>query len=226
MDVDPRTQATQATQALPGVVRLVALLAVCGGQALLLVPGRGRWRAETGCTLVPVELPGGLAREGEPDERALRRVARARLGVEVRLPHAGWSFGRSPEHAIDRRPVAPGRLAPLAEVTPANPADGAARPQPWVARVYRGEVLGSLRSRTCAGALWLTPAALRALVPGLPLVEVLARPDARWEPLGADPPPDDALAYLPSDYGERYLLRAAGKYGARAVFGEEVADGW
>ena len=48
-------------------LRLVALAAVHGGQVLFVTPVRGNWREESGYTLVPLELPGGAAHEGEPD---------------------------------------------------------------------------------------------------------------------------------------------------------------
>jgi hypothetical protein len=73
-------------------------------------------------------------------------------------------------------------------------------------------------------ALWLTPAALRAVVRGLPLAELLGRADVRCQALGGEQPPDDALAYMPSEQGERYLLRAAAKYGAPAIFGGDTLD--
>jgi hypothetical protein len=34
-------------------------------------------------------------------------------------------------------------------------------------------------------------------------------------------PPPNAVVYLPADYGERYLLRVAAKYGRHALLGGE-----
>jgi hypothetical protein len=71
------------------------------------------------------------------------------------------------------------------------------------------------------GLLWLGPGALRAAVRGMPLADLLAMRSVEYEPSKQDTPPDDMLVFVPSEYGERYLLRVAAKYGPEAVFGEE-----
>jgi hypothetical protein len=211
----------EATSAL----RLVALAALRGGRVLLVIPGATCWRAESGYTLVPLELPGGIAEESEADEQALARVVRVSLGVGCRLGATGWTYAPSARHAVDRAAAPRGRRAPLAETTRLLPANaGHPVPRPLVARIYRGELLAEPRPAMCAAALWLTPGALRAVVRGLPFNELRARTDVRWNALGGGQPPADALIYLPSEYGERYLLRAAAKYGAQALFGTDAVD--
>jgi hypothetical protein len=207
-------------------LRLVAVAATRAGRALFLLPGPPRWHVESGYALVPVELPGGPVADGETDDDALRRLVRDQLNVEIRVLATEWTFAPSQQHVIDRRAADAGRVDPLAETRRFVPEDLESRPnlRPVVARIFRGEVVGQLASEAYGAALWLTPMALRAIVRGLPLADLVTRPDVALEPLGGKTPPDDALVFLPSEYGERYLLRAAAKYGARAVFGAEAAD--
>lgn len=212
---DPRRANSETT------ARLVALLAVQGEQALFMLPGPVRWRAEAGYTLVPLELPGGAAHDEDSDEVALTREVGARLGADIRLLPTQWTYAPSAHHAIDRRPVPASTRAPLAETQRLALPDSSGRhaAHPVVTRVYRGEVSGTLNPLADAAAIWLAPEAIRAVVRGLALADVLARPDVRWQRCGGDHLPEDSIVYLPSDYGERYLLRAAAKYGAQALFG-------
>jgi hypothetical protein len=206
-------------------VRLLSLVIADAGRIVLLIAGADRWREESGYTFVPLELPGGPAEPAEPDERALQRIATARFGGPVRLLPGAWRYGPSQSHAIDRRPATDaGEPCPLLEITRALPEEQDDLPPrlvPVVVRAYRGSLVGAGPLDTVS-ALWLAPDALRAAVRGLPLADLLARPDVLWRPASGDVhPPDDALIYVPSEYGERYLLRAVGKYGQHAVIPEE-----
>jgi hypothetical protein len=187
---------------------------------LFMVPQATGRRAENGYTLVPLELPGGPAREDEPDEAALKRVVYDNLSLNCRFHAPGWTYTPSPRHAVDRRANTSGQLAPLAETRRMSPADpqGAQAPRAIVARIYRGELLGEPGPQSSA-ALWLTAAALRAIVRGAPLADALALLGTQNQS-AAKLLPANSLLYLPSKYGERYLLRAAAKYGHDALFGE------
>ena len=210
----------------PSQSRLVALAALHGGRALFVLQGAARWRSEGGYTFVPLELPGGPALDDMSDEESLTRIVLTSLGVQSRLVATEWTYAPSVRHAVDRSTVTREQVAPLALTSRMIPVHDAREPglRPLTARIYRGELLGTPCSTTHAAALWLTPAALRGIVRGLPLAEVLGRSDVRGEPLGGEQPPEDALVYLASEYGERYLLRAAAKYGVRAVFGTDSRD--
>ena len=221
----------QAGRVAPNVdvqppLRLIACAAARRGQMALLLGERERWQVETGCTFVPLELPGSAARDGEGDLQALGRIARERLGPEVglvRVMAGRWVYGPSAAHAIDRRPASAGpEPQPLLELTRSLPVEdaGGITLRPVVVRAYRGAFDGSLPSRL----LWLGPGALRAAVRGMPLSDLLHMRSVECELPDQDAPPADALVFVPSEYGERYLLRVAAKYGPEAVFGEERDD--
>ena len=192
----------------------------------LLLGERERWQVETGCTLVPLELPGGVARDAEDDFQALERIARDQVGAQagrVQVMAGPWVYGPSTSHAIDRRPTSAGpELQPLIELPRSQPVEDAAGValRPVVVRAFRCAFDG-----TCPrGLLWLGPRALRAAIRGMPLADLLTMRDVTHEPPDRDVPPNDALAFVPSEYGERYLLRLAAKYGPEAIFGEERSD--
>ncbi|HKS70854.1 MAG TPA: hypothetical protein VJQ45_10560, partial [Ktedonobacterales bacterium] len=106
-----------------------------------------------------------------------------------------------------------------------------------VVTVYRARLTGppALSSRGdqgegddgAVGLLWLAPGALRLAMRGMPFAELLAQPAVEWLPAPAPAAslPDDALLYVPADYGERHLLRLVAKYGPEALFqGDD--EGW
>jgi hypothetical protein len=176
---------------------------------------------------VPLELPGGAAEPSETDLEALGRITRARLGRAARFVSGRWTYGPSRAHAIDRRAADAGDgPSPLLQLERAAPADGRAGSglRPVVIRAYLAQ-LGAVSGREMAGAVWLGLEALRAAVRGMPLRDLLGQDDVAWEGRNEIPAPQDALVYVPSEYGERYLLRAIAKYGQRAVLGEQPADG-
>ena len=221
----------QAGHATPDVdvrppFRLVACVASRRGQVALLLGERERWQVETGCTFVPLELPGGAARDGEGDLQALERIARQRIGPQlgrVRVMAGQWVYGPSVAHAIDRRPVGAGpEPQPLVELTRSLPVEDAGEMtlRPVVVRAYRCAFDGTFPS----GLLWLGPGALRAAVRGMPLSDLLHMRSVECVLPDQDALPDDALVFVPSEYGERYLLRVAAKYGPEAVLGEERDD--
>jgi hypothetical protein len=222
------TQAARATSganALPPL-RLVAVVVAQRGQVALLLGEQERWQVETACTFMPLELPGGAARDGEGDLQALERIARERLGLEVgrvRVMAGRWVYGPSAAHAIDRRPMGAGPdPQPLVELTRSLPVEDAGRItlRPVVVRAYRCAFDGTFPSRL----LWLGPGALRVAVRGMLLSDLLHMRSVECELPDEDAPPDDALVFVPSEYAERYLLRVAAKYGPEAVFGEERDD--
>lgn len=206
-------------------VRLLSLVIADDGHVALPVAGPDRWRDESGYTFVPLELPGGPAEPNESAERALQRIASARLGRSVRPLSSPWTYCPSATHAIDRRSATAGQLCPVLEIARAVPLtrdDSAPGLEPVVVRAYRASLTDATPLQRVS-VLWLTPNALRAVVRGQPLGDLLALPDVRWQPAGETLPPDDALIYVPSEYGERYLLRAVAKYGWQAVIPEERA---
>jgi hypothetical protein len=87
--------------------------------------------------------------------------------------------------------------------------------------VYRAalaESVATLDPQTLAALVWLPLAALRYLVSGARLGDVLAMDAVIVERAQSERLPEEALVYLPSDYGERHLLRIAAKYGESALF--------
>ncbi|HEX6123357.1 MAG TPA: hypothetical protein VFY89_09360, partial [Ktedonobacterales bacterium] len=96
---------------------------------------------------------------------------------------------------------------------------GTPTPRRVVIATYRVTLAGEpVTGAGSAGLLWLSLSALRQVVRGLPLGalfelaegETRRAPEVVW--------PADALVYLPAEYGERFLLRVAAKYGHHALF--------
>lgn len=180
---------------------LRAALVAPRGRLLLLVGGEARWRRDPGCVFIPLELPGAAIRaDGSPEsapEATLAAIGSRWLGCPLRLVPA------DPERGTVVRRVA--------------------------VEVYRATIDGThtaeLEPRDdCAGVLLIAWQALRQVVRGLPLADLLARDDVtlHLRPNIALPP--EALVYLTAEYGERALLRVAAKYGVRAL-GKELDDG-
>jgi hypothetical protein len=162
-----------------------------------------------------VHLPGSLVQE------TIALLAQALLGQPARLLASVRLYGPSEAHAIDRLDAtleeAPLPLLRLERATPLENGD-----EPGLRRVrmriYLAALTGNARPQTdTAGILWAAPQALRAAMRGLPMGELLARTDVCWQPCEGVRLPDDALAYVPGDYGERQLLRVVAKYGPEAL---------
>lgn len=221
---------------MPGVravsdsVRLLGLIVARRDRIALLLGEPARWRSVPGCTFVPLELPGGELAEDEALTVALDRIARIQLGCAATPRASQHTYGATPAHAVDR-------LAPRAEETPPpllrlerwRPSDADVGVPPLrrvVIAAYRATLAGEpVAGGGSAGLLWLSLAALRSIVRGLPLGALLEQtgdgarlaPGIIW--------PENALVYLPAEYGERFLPRVAAKYGPQALFEGEDEGG-
>lgn len=88
-----------------------------------------------------------------------------------------------------------------------------------IVRAYRAALSGEPQAGDGAsGVLWLAPAALRLVMRGAALAELLALPTVAYQPARDVVLPDDAFVYAPAEYGERALLRIVAKYGPTALF--------
>ncbi len=223
-------QTETATQAAYG--RLCAALVTARGRIALVIGGESRWRRDPGCVLIPLELPGGVWPEGRSPEAAIAAIGQRWLGNALHLLAADVTYGPSARHAIDRLPPreAPAPLLYLERLAPADPErhEGVHR---IAVAVYRAttdgarDTIDTLEPRgESAGLLLLSWQALRQILRGLPLVDLLAREDVsvRLRP-GVSLPPE-ALVYLTAEYGERTLLRMTAKYGMQAL-GKDADDG-
>lgn len=212
--------------------RLCAALVTVRGRVALMIGGESCWRRDPGCVLIPLELPGGPWPEGRSPEAAIAAIGQRWLGNALHLLAADVTYGPSAHHAIDRLPPrdAPAPLLYLERLAPADPERNEAVHRIAVA-VYRAAADGAADTTDtlgprgeCAGLLLLSWQALRQILRGLPLNDLLAREDvsARLRP-GVSLPPD-ALVYLTAEYGERTLLRVTAKYGMQAI-GKDPNDG-
>jgi hypothetical protein len=206
-------------------LRLVARAATADGRIAFALGPPPRWQRIPSYTLVPLELPGSAPPAGVPDGEAACQ-ALGELGLAAEIVASPWTHAPSPAHAIDRHRWAGADPAPFLELARTQPVEqGAGVTLRRVAvRVYRARLAASAPGHadpiTARRLLWLAQEQLRALVRGLPLADLrvlIARDPS--DPAALDWLPDDALIYLPADYGERYLLRVLAKYGNQALFG-------
>ena len=197
-----------------------ALLSV-GGRFALLVGGEDRWRHDPGCLFVPVELPGGVFPLDTAPDAALAALGERWFGRPLRLVPASATYGPSAAHAIDRLPPhdLPAPLILLERLAPGDPAHGGGVRRVTVALFHAtlDDDAAIAPNGPCAGLLLLSWQALRQVVRGLPLAELLARDDVSLQPRSGVALPAETLIYLTGEYGERMLLRVAAKYGARAL---------
>lgn len=223
MTMHDRTMHDRTTGEPPGRM-YAALLAVLGRYALV-VGGEDRWRREPGCVFVPLELPGGVFPADTPPDAALAALGARWLGCLLRLWSASATYGPTPAHAIDRLPPRdlPAPLLVLERMAPGDPERGSGVRRVTLelfhATVDKGAAIAA--QGASAGLLWLSWQAMRQVVRGLPLADLLARDDVRFEPRPGVALPPETLIYLTAEYGERLLLRVAAKYGAQAL-GKEV----
>ncbi|HET9110923.1 MAG TPA: hypothetical protein VFN78_08880 [Ktedonobacterales bacterium] len=201
----------------------IALLAIRGQRLGLILPQPTAWRDLYGLRSARLELPATPHASGaDPQEEALALSETFYGRAAPPLP-TRWTYGSSPRHMVDRFPVAEAALAtPFLRIERVAPpdADTGQAPRQTAIEVYRASLDGdaTLDARKAGALLWLPVGALRQVAGGAPLSDLLAMEDMRVElPLGARLP-DDALIYLPSEYGERFLLRIAAKYGEGALF--------
>ena len=215
------------------VTELIAMAVLRSDRVLLVAAGPSRWLREMGCTLVPLELPGGAMARPEALEQAGQEIGARWLRMPLRVRSSRWVYGPSQRHAVDRRPPlaeeAPAPLLHLSRIAPGMVGDemtsvtGEAGLQSVLVRIFRAE---------CAGLLELPFEVMRSVVRGMPLVEVVSAAGVRYLPAQDTQLPDDALLYLPAEYGERYLMRVVAKYGVEAIMqgegpgvGHEVGQG-
>jgi hypothetical protein len=214
---------------------LVAAIVTQGDRLALIAAGRARWQATSGYTFVPIELPSAALDPHASLADAISRITEGLLGQLGRPLASAQLYGPSQRHAIDRldaaleEPPLPvlrlERATALDSGADASPGTGLAFRRVLV-RAYRVVLAGDARPGAgIAGILWGTPQVLRLAMRGLPMSELLARTDIRWQAGEDSPLPEDALAYVPSDYGERHLLRVVAKYGAQAVFQADGGSG-
>lgn len=213
------------TAALGASGRMRAALLTESGRFVLVIGGEERWRHEPGCVFVPVELPGASCPDDEPPDTTLAAIGRRWFGRPLHLLPAEQTYGPSPAHAIDRLPsrATPAPLLALERLAPAEPERGIGVRRVTV-EVFQATIDGERASDAvlapepvCGGLLLLSYQALRQVVRGLPLANLLERADVtlRLRPGAALPP--ETLIYLTAEYGERTLLRVAAKYGAQAI---------
>lgn len=216
--------------AVPGRVR--AALVTVRGRILFVVGGEDRWRYDPGCVFIPLELPGGVYPEESSPETTIGAIGERWFGRPLHVQSADVTYGPSPRHAIDRLPTraAPAPLLFLERLAPADPDRGEGVRRVTV-EVFRATVDGGdvasdalEPQHVCAGLLWLSWQALRQVVRGLPLADLLAREDVALRPCPGAALPSEALVYLTAEYGERTLLRVAAKYGEQAL-GKDVDNG-
>ena len=210
---------------LPG--RTCAALLDVGGRFALVVAGEDRWRRDPGCVFVPVELPGGVFPPDTTPEVALAALGERWFGRPLRLVSARATYGPSAAHAIDRLPPhdPPAPLILLERMAPGNPERGGGVRRVTVALYHATPDRGEDEDEDaaiapygpCAGLLLLSWQALRQVVRGLPLADLLARDDVSLQPRPGVVLPAETLIYLTGEYGERLLLRVAAKYGAQAL---------
>lgn len=197
-----------------------ALLSVSGRFALV-VGGEERWRHDPGCVFVPLELPGGVFPMDTSPEEAIAALGERWFGRPLRLVPARATYGPSAAHAIDRLPPRdpPAPLILLERLAAGDPAHGSGVRRVTVALFHAtlDEDAAIAPYEPGAGLLLLSWQALRQVVRGLPLADLLARDDASLQPRPGVALPAETLIYLTGEYGERMLLRVAAKYGAQAL---------
>ncbi|HEX6796222.1 MAG TPA: hypothetical protein VF116_00760 [Ktedonobacterales bacterium] len=223
-----------------GPLRLLALAIARTGRLALLAGGRSRWHTNAGYTFVPLELPGCVQEPGTLPHTTADGLGRRTLGRAARLIASRQLYGPSEVHRIDRLPTQLGdEPLPLLRLEREAPLHVAATPtlRRVIVTVYRARLIGPPALTEAAGGgdvddgasglLWLAPDALRLAMRGMPFAELLAQPAVEWLPATARAAalPDDALVYVPAEYGERHLLRLVAKYGPEALFQDDDA-GW
>lgn len=218
----------------PGAIPASALVAFATTHAdrlLLRCGGPDRWRPAGGYTLIPCDLPGAALPSDADLVEWAPKLARRLLGAGARVQSSAVMYGPSLAHRIDRLPPAGEAIRPLLRLARLAPAsddnnESSETPREQSVRVYLATTPAGSRSPVASGAwLWLGADGLRHAMRGLPFAELLAMPQAEWHTPPATPLPDDAFVYVPSDYGERHLLRILAKYGRAAIFQFDSAQG-
>ena len=212
-----------ARESLPAE-RFVALFVAHADTVLLALGGPERWRALQSYTLAPIELPGIVTTSGSPPAGAAEAAAVRILGQTARILPSTYTYGSTATHAIDRLERSPlAGPAPLIYLERGlAPEDGASVPRRVEVCLYRGVLGGDPRAASTTSGLLRAPlAALRQAIRGLPLTDLLGMRGVVWQSTPDATLPDDLFVFVPAEYGERYLLRVAAKYGAGVLFQED-----
>jgi hypothetical protein len=215
------------TDELPG--RTCAALLTLRGRFALLIGGEARWRRDPGYVFIPLELPGGVFPANTPSDAAIAAIGERWLGCPLQVKSASVTYGSSAIHAIDRLPPRdpPAPLLFLERMAPGDPERGSGVRRVTV-EVFHATTDGAEAAITpqdpCAGLLALSWQALRQVVRGLPLADLLARDDVSLRYRPGVTLPLQTLIYLTAEYGERMLLRVAAKYGVQAL-GKDIENG-
>lgn len=211
----------KACQEQPKPLYMLSLILHVDGRLALIAHGQERWQATPGYTMIPVEFPGVTLQPDENLAEAASALAMRAFGRSIRIVSSQTVYGPSATRRIDRLDSLQGEdpmpVLRVERMTPEERADGVLL-RPVMLRAYLTAITGGADPCHAQNSLlWLPPEALRVAVRGLPFSELLALEGVRWRPSAQYTLPENAFVYVPSEYGERFLLRALAKYGPDAV---------
>lgn len=202
----------------------IALMVIREQRLGLAMAPQSLWQDRFGSQLLPLAFPGAPYLAGGPArDQALALCAAVYGQSAIPLP-ATWTYGPSPRHAIDRQRAGEPATAPFLRLARLLPGDRAANVAPRFVgiEVYRAALAGDpvLDAHVAAGVLWLSLNALRALISGARVSEMLRQHGVRAQLASGVALPEEAFFYLPAEYGERFVSRLAAKYGESAALPE------
>ncbi|HZC06410.1 MAG TPA: hypothetical protein VE338_12305 [Ktedonobacterales bacterium] len=200
----------------------VALLMARDRRLGLALSPMTAWRDLYGLRTARLELPGVAHVYGATPQAEVLALSATYVGRAATPLPTRWTYGPSPQHAVDRALATDPGAAPFLRferMAPKEP-ETVQPPRLIAIEVYRATTTGdaALDPAIISALLWLPLAALRRIVSGARLGELLAMEDVLAERAPGATLPQDALVYLPSEYGERHLLRIAAKYGESALY--------
>ncbi len=200
----------------------VALLVTREQHLGLALAPTASWHDLYGLRMLRLELPSAVCAPGADARKTALALSPAVCGRPAQALPCHWIYGPSSRHAIDRIAATEPTTAPFLRferMLPAESETGA--PLRRIAiEVYRAALEGEPlpNEQATAGLLWLPVAALRRLVAGASISELLALHGVSTALASGVALPGDGVVYLPSEYGERMLARIAAKYGESAIF--------
>ena len=201
---------------------LVALATRDERLALILGPPRP-WAGTPGVLQAALALPSAPAPSPSAGRDEALALGARLLGLDLEPAPTRWTYGPSARHAMDRSPAASAsapflryeRLEADTQATAGAAEASAERQSPR--RVNVQVYLARANSIGAPGVIWLPLAALRAVVGGLWLPDLLALERVELAS-GTFVGQDETLIFTPAAAGERQLLRACAKYGDAALF--------
>ena len=200
----------------------VALLVTREQRLGLALAPPASWHDLYGLRMLRLELPCAACSATDDVRGTALALSLTVYGQPAQALPTRWTYGPSPRHAIDRIAASEPETAPFLRVERMLPEESetGAPPRRITIEVYRAALTGEPlpNERATAGLVWLPIAALRQLVAGMPISELLALPGVSMALASAVTLPADGVVYLPSEYGERLLPRIAAKYGESALF--------